>query len=164
MLRLWVLLAWVGTSSAAGATADLARSLTGNSLDPAECYRVRDLTLVREDARFYFTDGYLIFGKPVAGRRVNAVFTADVAGGDGEVLMIAPVRSERKSLASFINSPNLDEHFTSAVLLFTDDTYGELSAQIRQDSSNRKSPERGVLMAEQWSSTARNLSESFVVR
>ena len=72
---------------------DLARAIAEISLDPGECYRVRDLTIVKEDARFYLTDGYLIFGKPVAGARVSAVFTADVEGGDAEVLLMPPVRS-----------------------------------------------------------------------
>src|SRR5579883_1295023 len=103
MPRLLALLLWAGA-------AELARSIAANSLDPQECYRVRELSLVREDVRFFFTDGYLIFAKPVAGRRVAAIFTADVEGGDAEVLILPPSRSERKSLASFIDSPNLDEH------------------------------------------------------
>ena len=42
----------------AGAAADLARAIGEISLDPDECYRVRDVTIVKEDARFYLTDGY----------------------------------------------------------------------------------------------------------
>ncbi|HZT30082.1 MAG TPA: M1 family aminopeptidase [Bryobacteraceae bacterium] len=164
MPRLLALLLWAGAAYAAGAAAELARSIAANSLDPQECYRVRELSLVREDVRFFFTDGYLIFAKPVAGRRVAAIFTADVEGGDAEVLILPPSRSERKSLASFIDSPNLDEHISAAVLLFTDDSDRVLEEQIRSNPFNRRSPERGVLLEQQWSPTVRNLSESFVTR
>src|SRR6185369_8320083 len=107
-----------------GATAaDIARAIRENSFDRDECYRVRDLTLVKEDARFYLTDGHLIFSKPVAGRRISAVFTADVEGGDGEVILLPPNRAERASLARFTGSPNMNEHFQAAVFLFTGDDY-----------------------------------------
>jgi hypothetical protein len=71
---------------------------------------VRDLALPKDEARIFFTDGYLIFAKPVAGVRMSAVFTADVEGGDAEVLVLPPNRGERRSLASYTGSPNLDEH------------------------------------------------------
>src|SRR5882672_6950444 len=91
----------------AGTAADLARAIRENSFDRDECYRVRDLTLVKEDIRIYFTDGHLIFSKPVGGKRYAAVFAADVEGGDAEVLLFPPDRAERRSLAGYINSPNL---------------------------------------------------------
>src|ERR1044071_5776105 len=92
-----------------GATAaDIARAIRENSFDRDECYRVRDLTLIKEDIRLYFTDGHLIFSKPVAGRRIAAVFAADVEGGDGEVILLPPDRGERSALARYIHSPNLD--------------------------------------------------------
>src|SRR5262249_42712262 len=110
-----------------GATAaDIARAIRENSFDRDECYRVRDLTLIKEDIRLYFTDGHLIFSKPVAGRRIAAVFAADVEGGDGEVILLPPDRGERSALARYIHSPNLDEHFRAAVLLFTGDEYEAL--------------------------------------
>ena len=61
-------------------------------LDPAECYRVREINIAKDEARFYFTDGYLIFAKATAGKRVAAVFSADVDGGDAEVLLLPPNR------------------------------------------------------------------------
>src|SRR5689334_2921380 len=100
--------------------ADLGRALLTAGLDPAECYHVRDVEISQEDAQFYLTDGYLIFGKPVNGAPVAAVFSADTDGGDAEVLMFPPNRAERKSLASYTGAPNLDEHFVNAVFLFTD--------------------------------------------
>ena len=107
--------------------ADIARAIRENSFDRDECYRVRDLTLVKEDIRLYFTDGHLIFSKPVAGRRIAAVFTADVEGGDGEVILLPPDRGERRvARATTPHSPNLDEHFRAALLLFTGDEYEQL--------------------------------------
>ena len=57
----------------AGVAGDMARAIRENGFDSAECYRVRDLTLAEEDLRFYFTDGHLIFAKPVAGKRIRAL-------------------------------------------------------------------------------------------
>ena len=36
------------------------------------------------------------------------------------MLLLPPNRSERRSLASYTDSPNMDEHFTGAVLLFSE--------------------------------------------
>ena len=115
---------WRRVSCAADgiSTQDLARELKSVSLDPEECYLVRDLYLVREDVRMYFTDGYLIFSKPVEGRGVLALFSADTENGDGEILIFPPTRGERLSLATFTDTPNLSEHIRTALMLFTDDT------------------------------------------
>src|SRR5580704_159943 len=86
-------------SAAAPPVADLARSIRQAGLDPEECYRVHDLSFQKEDIRMYLTDGYLIFSKPVAGQSRSALFTADVEGGDGEVILLPPYRGERQSLA-----------------------------------------------------------------
>ena len=43
-------------------------------LDPDACYRVRDIALERPDIRFFFTDGWLIFARPVAGYRIAALY------------------------------------------------------------------------------------------
>src|SRR6516165_12807382 len=97
-----------------GVAADIARAIRENSFDRDECYRVRDLSLTREDIKIYLTDGHLIFSKPVAGRRIAAFFAADVEGGDAEVMLLPPNKAERQSLAAYIDSPNLDEHFRTA--------------------------------------------------
>jgi len=72
------------------------------------------------------------------GQLAEPIVLADT--GDAEVLVLPPQRSERASLASFSKSPNLDEHVTSALLLFSDDTANELLAQI-QKGLVRKAPE-----------------------
>ncbi|MFB3826931.1 MAG: M1 family metallopeptidase [Bryobacteraceae bacterium] len=159
------LLALAGVPAlAAGSAADLAGGIRQMKLDPEECYRVRDLTLVKQDLRIYLTEGYLVFATPTAGRRTVAVFTAtESEGGDAEVLLMPPTRGERRSLASYTNSPNLAEHITSAVLVFSDDSYADLTAQARARSS-RKVPEMGLLLADKWNPVMGNIAASFETR
>ena len=106
--------------SAAESAADLGRAVRAAGLDAGECYRIHDIEFRQEDMQFYLTSGYLIFGKPVNGNPVSAVFSADNEGGDAEVLMLPPDRAERHSLAAHTGAPNLDEHFKTAIFLFTD--------------------------------------------
>src|ERR1035438_879491 len=95
----------------AGATSvtDVAHAVLDAGLDSGECYHVRDLHFSADRAKFFFTDGYLILGRPIQGQRVTAFFTTDVEGGDAEVLLLPPNRAERQSLAAYAGSPNLDE-------------------------------------------------------
>ncbi len=148
----------------AGAAAELANQIREAGLDRDECYRVRDVNFTKDDLRLYLTDGHLIFGKPVGGRRVSAVFAADVEAGDAEILLFPPTRSERLALASLTGAPNLNEHFKLAVMVFTDDTCDALLKLIQERGEPRKSAERGVLMEQEWGSVARNLSSSFEIR
>src|SRR5438046_10672855 len=90
----------------AASAADVARAIRENSFDRDECYRVRDLTLQKEDVRIYLTDGYLIFSKPVAGRRIAAVFSSDVDGGDAEVMLLPPDPAARRSRGGSTGSPS----------------------------------------------------------
>ena len=153
-----------GARASGPSAAELARSIHDAALDPAECYRVRDLTFRKDDIRLYFTDGYLIFSKPAAGQRVSAVFTTDVEGGDGEVILLPPTRGERQSLASFTQSPNLDEHITAALMVFTDGTGAELHERLQKEAAGKKVPEVGALMSEQWSPVLANIREGFELR
>lgn len=164
MARLLILLVVAFSLSASDTAASLADQIRGSSFDPQECYRVRDLHFAREDLRFYLTEGHLMFGKPVAGRVISALFTADVEGGDAELILMPPSRSERLSLATFTRSPNLNEHFRAAVLLFTDDTAAVLAEQIRSRGEPRRSAEAGVLLAQSWDSVLRNISSSLGIR
>ncbi|HWB85076.1 MAG TPA: M1 family aminopeptidase [Bryobacteraceae bacterium] len=148
----------------AGRGADVANAIRANSFDRDECYRVRDLTIVQEDIRIYLNDGYLIFGKPVDGKRIAAVFQAAPDGGDGEALLLPPSRAERRSLAMFTGSPNLDEHFRTAVFLFTGDVYDALMRQVPANPTNRKAPEMAPDLDEQWSPVLRNLVSSYQTR
>ncbi len=164
MRRLAALLLLLQLPLFGGAAADIARAIRENSFDPDECYRVRDLTLAREDIRIFLNDGHLIFSKPVAGRRIAALFAADVEAGDGEVLLLPPDRAERGSLARYIHSPNLDEHFHAAVFLFTGDEYDQLRAQLPNNPANKRTPELGALLDEQWTPALRSLAASYQTR
>ena len=148
----------------AGTVSDMATAIRENTLDRDECYRVRDLRLVKDDLRIFLTDGYLIFGKPIAGRRVAAVFTSQVENGDGEVILRPPNLAERRSLASFIGAPNLDDHFRAAVFLFTGEDYQELMAQIPNNPANQKAAEMGAVLESEWTPTLRNISSSYDTR
>lgn len=150
--------------SPAGFITTLAREIRGIQLDPTECYRVRDLDFTREDARIYLTEGYLIFGQAIAGRRFAAVFVGEIDGGDAEILLFPPTRSERMSLAKFTESPNLNEHFRTAVFLFTDDSYAEILRVMEEKYAGRKVPEMGALYAERYNPLVRNLAESLELR
>jgi hypothetical protein len=149
---------------AAGTAADLARAIRETSFDSDECYRVRDLTLAAEDLHLYFNDGHLIFSKPVAGKRIAALFVADTDGGDGEAILLPPDKAERRSLASYTDSPNLDERFETALLLFTGDVYEKLKAQMTPDSANRKSPESAALLEDRFSPLLHNLTAGYETR
>lgn len=153
-----------GAAWAAGPTAaETARAVRDAGLDPDQCYRVRDLSLYKEDIKLYFNDGYLMFSKPVGGERIAAIFTADVDGGDGEILLLPPQRAERQSLARFTGSPNLNEHFNAALLMFTDDS-GRALMQSIEKGSGHKAPEMSALLAERWSPVVSNILDSFAPR
>ena len=147
----------------AGKAAALATELKQAGLDPDACYRVRDLAFQKEDLRFYLTEGHLIFSKPVRGRRFAAMFTAEIPGGDAEVLLFPPLRSERMSLAHFAKSPNLNEHFMAALFLFSDGTGEELLKQI-ESGEQKRLPEIGTDMASRFRDTLRNLVSSYEIR
>src|SRR3569833_637153 len=142
----------------------LAHQVLAASLNPAECYHVRDIEIHQQDATFYLTEGYLIFGTPVNGAPISAVFSTDVEGGDGEVVLLPPDRAERQTLASFTESPNLDEHFSNAIFFFTAAGARALAARIQKDPTAEKSKEMGLLLADQWNVTGTNLTTSFETR
>ncbi len=144
--------------------ADLGDEIQHVALDPAECYRVLDLNFNKEDLKVYLASGYLVFTKPVRGSHLGAVFVANAEAGDADVVLLPPTRSERASLATFTKSPNLDEHFKSAVFIFTDSTGDDLLVKLQNNPDSRKSLEMGGLIAERWTSVLNNLVSSFETR
>ncbi len=162
---LWILaLAPAVLAAADSHGAELARMVREAGLDAEECYRARDVSVIKDEVRVFFTDGYLIFSKPVNGVRLSAVFSADIEGGDGEVLVLPPSRSERTSLAAFTHSPNLNEHFKTSLMVFSDDTAALLAGQLKANAAARRSPEMGALLRDKWDPVVRNLDGSFDVR
>ena len=148
----------------AGTAADLTRAIRENSFDREACYRVRDLRIVKEDLKIFLNDGHLIFGKALAGRRIAAVFAADTDGGDGEVMLFPPTRAERGALASYVDSPNLDEHFQTALFIFTGPEYDALLSQFPNNPANRKDPEAAAGLDDAWTPTLRSLGASYQTR
>lgn len=162
----WLLALILGVFAAeSGGTLDeLSRALRDAELDPEACFRVRDFSFRRNGVRLYLTDGIVMLRKPVNGIRTGAIFVASEDLEDAEMVMIPPNRMERKSLASFTGSPNLNEHFRAAAFLFTDGTGERWFEELSQSPTVKKSPERGVLIAERWNGTMRNLSVSLATR
>ncbi len=145
----------------AGAATDLARDFQALSLDPDACYRITEVNFSKEDIKVYLASGFLIFTKPVGGFRQGAVFVASVDAGDAEVLLLPPSRTERLSLATFTQVPNLEEHFSAAAFLFTDATADELLSRMDANGSAKKIPELGGTMLEEWNPVLRHLSDTF---
>jgi len=160
----WALALFLAAPVWGGQAENLARAIRENSFDPQECYRVRDLSLSVEDIKIYLADGHLMFSRPVDGKPIAAAFVADVPGGDAEVILLPPDGAERRSLASYINSPNLDEHFRTGVFLFTGDEYETITAQFRSNPTNRRAPETGAALAEEFTPVLRNLSTGYETR
>ena len=159
-----ILLLLIARLAPAAVATDLSRQLKQVALDLDRCYKVTEFNFSKEDIKVYLTSGYLIFTKPVGGVRPGAVFAASAEGGDAEILMLPPTRSERLSLATFTEAPNLEEHVTTIAFLFTDGTGDDLLAQLEANPAVKKSPEVAHLMLDQWSPTLRNLFESFETR
>jgi len=164
VLRSLPLLLLISSLASAAPGTDLSRQLKQVALDPDQCYRVTELNFAKEDIKVYLTSGYIIFTKPIDGIRPGAVFAANAEAGDAEVLLLPATRSERLSLATFTEAPNLEEHLATAAFLFTDGTGDHLLAQIQSNPAAKKSPEVGHLLLEQWGSTLHNLCESFETR
>jgi hypothetical protein len=146
---------------AEGTGASIARLIEKITLDPNECYRVRDVSFQKEDIKVYLNDGHLLFAQAIDGRRIAAVFMGDVPGGDAEVIVFPPHTSERLSLASFIKSPNLNEHFVASVFLFSDDTGSELLAMLKD---TKKDPDAALMISGQFNSVVRNIATSYELR
>ena len=138
--------------------------IRGLQFDPQQCYRVRDLFLEREDVKFYFTDGLLIFAETIDGREVGAFFIAQEATDSAEILAIPPTSQERYSMASFTGDGILNRPFNHALLLFTDDTADALRAGLETSSRADADATQGASLSRRWSPVLRNLLENASVR
>jgi hypothetical protein len=149
--------------AAGPSAAELARSIRDAGLDPDQCYRVRDLSFQKEDIKIYLNDGYLIFSKPVEGQPRAAVFSGEVEGGDGEVILLPPYRGERQSLAFFTKSANMDEHFHAALMIFTDGARA-LIDRIQSEGTGKKAADMGAALAAKWVPVLQNVEYGFEIR
>ena len=141
----------IAAEAFAASPTDIMQAIRENGLDPTACYRVRDLSFAKEDVRIYLNEGYVVFTKPIEGRRTGVLFSADVEGGDGEVIVLPPTRAERQSLARYTSSANLDEHIRTGFFVFADGTAEDLIDRISKEQTGKPAPEMGALLASQWS-------------
>jgi Peptidase family M1 domain len=103
--------------------AALYRELLNPKVTETDVYRVRDVSLQREDLHVVLSDGTLGLMRAVDGHVTGAVFE-----GAGEILLVPPDRAERNSMALFTGSAVLEQQFESAYLRFFDD---DLVKQLR---------------------------------
>ena len=164
-MRLALLL--ICASLLSGAEDQLAAVRTGLqqlAIDPSQTYRVRELELNEGGAKFYLAEGVLAFATPVDGQRIAAVFTtASSEAGDAEVIVLPPIAAERASLARFTKTPNLDEHFSSALLFFSNGTAEELLRQIHARPVH-PAPELGIDIAASFGSILQKSAAEIEVR
>lgn len=136
---------------------EVLRQIRKNSIDASAVYKVRELTLAREDVRFYFTEGVLAFLEPLEGRVTGALFV-----GEGELLLIPPDAAEKRNLARFTGAPVLNEKLSSAYLRFTDDTAKRLLEGLRRGEGQERLS--GSEFAEQWDPVVQNLNLIYDLR
>jgi len=140
------------------------QAIDETSLDAAQCYRVRDLFFEKEDVKIYFTDGHLIFGKPLGGRTISALFVTSSSTDTGEIILLPPNEAERQALARFTKEPVLSSKFRTAALFFTDDTAERLRDSISRSPYNRLDEQTGGRLAERWTPVMRELRTNVRLR
>lgn len=84
---------------------------------------VNNLVLKRDAATFTLKSGEIYFLTQVEGRYLAAVFI-----GDGELKLVPPTETEKRSLQIFTEEPGITEEFSHLVLRFTDKTFEEVKA------------------------------------
>ena len=161
VLRVFASVALLATTAAAQQSAsvgprELLQSLNALRVDGQQVYRVRELSLRRDAARFALDEGKLAFFAALDGRITGAVFT-----GEGRVIALPRNPVEKRSLARFLGAPLLDQSFSRAYFRFTDHTAEELRAQFSRDGVK---PFAEPTFAEDWNLVVANLNTSHSLR
>jgi hypothetical protein len=86
-----------------------------------ESFAVHDLDVKRDAATFHLRSGTVCFIPAVENKVTGAVFT-----GDGNMILEAPLATERRNLKLLTKSDEFSENFSQMVLRFTDSTYDEV--------------------------------------
>jgi hypothetical protein len=124
---------WVFIVSVFLVTSTTAAAQTAAPGDPKQIYNslksfqlggavrsVENLVFKRDRAEITFVSGTLYFAAPVAGRVEGAVFI-----GDGKFSAPPPpVKFEKENVKRLLHSDVVESDFKTAVLRFTDDTFG----------------------------------------
>jgi hypothetical protein len=82
---------------------------------------VNNLVLKRDAAVFTMKSGEVYFLAPTEGRVTGAVFI-----GDGQMTLVPPTDTEKRSLQLFTDEPSITEDFSRLVIRFTDKTFDEI--------------------------------------
>ena len=112
-----------------------------SSLDSNRVAVAENLVLKKAAARIQFKNGTLYALDPVLDHVAGVVFI-----GEGSFTFEPPAGLEQKQIARFTSGqPRLEETFKEAVLLFTDSTFADLSADARFKAGMVDSRATGVL-------------------
>jgi len=104
---------------------------------------VNNVTVVRDRLRLTLTHGLVQFAQPAGGLVFGAAFE-----GRGRVQIEPPDAIEAQQLRLFLRKDILDMEFTEAVLIFTDETFSELSAKLTFGPA--ASPRLSNLFKDRW--------------
>ena len=91
---------------------------------PSETLRVENIELKRDVATITLRTGQITFLQPVLGRTAIAVFS-----GDGRFRLKPAIPIEEAHVTKVLGRPEVEETFDSALIAFTDDTFGEIKGQ-----------------------------------
>lgn len=98
-----------------------------SNLEASDQHAVTEnVTFKRDAGTFTFKEGDLAFAKAVAGHVVAAVFT-----GEGIFELDPPTEMDRRQISRFTKEQKLRDGFREAVFFFTDDSWSELSRQLK---------------------------------
>ena len=127
----------------------LYRNIMNPVLNAADVHTIREVSIQREDLHISLSDGTMALIQTVDGRITGAIFE-----GVGEVLMIAPGRAERTSLALFTGSAVLEQRFTTAYFRFVDD------ALVQELRSGFRDAENQQEFVSRWAQPMRDLARA----
>src|SRR5260370_25926970 len=132
----------------------LYRQLRSVALDGKRVFHIRDADLDREDIHISLTEGTIAFTQEVDGHITGAIFE-----GEGEMLLVPPIQSERASLALFTHAAVLEEKFATAYFRFNDTTYEDLRSGLRS-----MPPEEMQDFVNRWNSLAQSMADADALR
>lgn len=89
-------------------------------------YQVKMVTIKRDAGSIMLMSGRITPAKPINGRVVALIFE-----GEGRFHFEPMDDVEKKQLARFYKTESIEDDFTSAVIVFTDDTYDSLKRDLR---------------------------------
>lgn len=127
------------------------RDLLNPTLNTVDVYQIRGVSVDREDLHVSLSDGMIGLMQSVEGHVTGAIFE-----GQGEVLLIAPDRAERTSLALFTGSAVLEQKFGSAYFRFFDD---KLVEELRAGFRKAEPADVQEFVA-RWQQPARDLAQA----